>query len=104
MSRRGRGLVALLATLVMGVVGSAPAHAATRCIGTRAGGASWQVVQAHTNCTFARYAVRLVVDRRRSPVNWRCYVKTQAGEFDPERKAVRVRCVRGDKRVVGVAR
>lgn len=92
------------------LAGAGPAPAAPvwtsttyRCSGTSAGGQAWKVIQANTNCAFARYAIRTAIERRRSPKNWRCRVALNR-EFSPEGVPYRVRCTRGEKRVLGLAR
>ncbi len=101
--------LALAAALCLSAAAAVPASetataaAAYRCKDTAAGGESWRVLQRDTNCTFARYAVRLVIDHNRSPRNWRCTV-ARSREFDPQGVPVRVRCYRGSKRVLGTLR
>jgi len=107
--RRGLTALALAAVACLiaatAVSASEPATAAAtyRCQDTAAGGESWRVLQRDTNCTFARYAVRLVIDHNRSPRNWRCFV-AKSREFDPQGVPVRVRCYRGSNRVLGTPR
>lgn len=73
-----------------------------RCTDVSADGGSLYVAQANTNCRFAGAAIRLAVERNRSPANWRCYVR-KSREFDPAGVPNRVRCYRGSKRVAGTA-
>jgi len=107
--RRGLTALALAAVTSLSAAGAvsasqtATAAAAYRCKDTAAGGGSWRVIQRDTNCTFARYAVRLVIDHNRSPRNWRCSV-AKSREFDPQGVPVQVRCHRGSKRVLGTLR
>ena len=105
-----RGLLLIAAAAaVLTVAGTASAGVPSasmtvtyRCHGTAVDGQTWAIRQSNTNCAFARYAVRVAVEKRRSPKRWRCYID-QAGEFGPERRDYRVRCYRGTKRVLGVA-
>lgn len=96
-------LVCLGAATAVSASTTATAAPAYRCKDTAAGEESWRVVQRDTNCAFARYSVRLVIDHNRSPHNWRCFV-AKSREFDPEGVPVRVRCYRGSKRVLGTLR
>jgi hypothetical protein len=100
-----RALAVLAMTVAIGAtgVGGSAAQAAVRCQDVAAGGERWYVAQAYTNCRFARYAVRLAVERDRSPAHWRCYVR-KSREFDPAGVPNRVRCYRGSKRVLGLLR
>lgn len=107
--RRGLLKVLLASVILLALVATAatastrPVSATYRCKATSAGGQVWNVKQSNTNCTFARYAVRTAISRRRSPKNWRCYID-RSGEFGPERRDYRVRCYRGGKRVLGLVR